>query len=156
MTSDPFLKDLPDEARATVAQKISTASDAFTEGVVNWGFEVIKHLAIFNGGGLAGAAALAQAYNTDAVVHRLTLNAIHLFVAGLILALITMVVCWIAGFFYNFFFIRKCMAVLLSAAPLSTLKLSWGIWVASGAVWLLAAASVTLFLMGAFKVVAIA
>lgn len=122
---------------------------------MNWGFEVIKHLAIFNGAGLAGIAAIAQAYPSNLTVHRLALQGMHLFISGLMVAIITMVVVFLSGFLYSFGFKKNVMLVLLSIRPLSSLKPPIWFWAMVALNWTLAAVSIGLFFAGAWKIVAI-
>jgi hypothetical protein len=151
-----FIRDLSEDAREVVVKKLISSGDAFTEGLMNWGFEVIKHLAVFNGAGLAGSAAFAQAYSADPAVHKLALSGAHLFVAGLMVALLTMVVCFLIGFAHHLTFTRKTTNVLFGNEPLGALKLTTGLWVGTGLIWALTAVSIVLFFIGALRIVAIA
>ncbi|MBR7961233.1 hypothetical protein KDW41_12335 [Burkholderia vietnamiensis] len=151
-----YFHHLPDNVRDLIGARINSANDALTQGVMDWGFEVMKHLAIFNGAGLAGAAAIAQAYSTDRLVHALALQAVHLFVAGLMVALVTMVASYLLGFFCLFELPIRWAAVLTSKEPLGHLRVPKRILVGAGIVWGLTAASIALFFLGALKFVKIA
>lgn len=151
-----YLNTLPEPARELVVSRFTSLTETVMSGVMDWGFEVVKHLAIFNGGGLAGAATLAQVAEKGSVAHALTLQAAHIFIFGLIVALFTMVSIYVTGLVFLRRFIEETMHISLSLRPLSALKLTWPFKVAVCINWSLAAISICLFLWGAFKIAAVA
>jgi hypothetical protein len=151
-----YIKDLRPDAQELVNERFATLTEIVMSGVLEWGFEVIKHLAIFNGGGLAGAAALAQVVEKNSPAHALTLEASHLFVSGLILALVTMVAIYITGLLLMRRFIAETMEISLGTDTLGEMRMSWAARALVVANWILAASSIALFLMGAFKIMAVA
>ncbi|WP_269501089.1 hypothetical protein [Burkholderia sp. IMCC1007] len=151
-----FYNQLPEEVRTLLGARIESANDALTQGVIDWGFEVMKHLAIFNGAGLAGASAIAQAYSNDPTVHTVALQAVHLFVAGLMVALVTMVASYLIAFLCLFKLPLRWAEVLLNRKPLGHLRVPTRYLIGSGIVWILSATSIVLFFLGALKVVKIA
>ncbi|AQG98328.1 hypothetical protein A9R05_05450 [Burkholderia sp. KK1] len=151
-----YISDLTEPAQALVKERFSSITDSVMNGVLELGFEVIKHLAVFNGGGLAGAAALAQVVEKDSAAHALTLQAAHLFVFGLIVALVTMLAIYLTGMLFLRRFIAETMDMLLGAQPIGPAKMSVRAKLLVAVSWALAALSIGLFLCGAFKIVAVA
>lgn len=143
---DIFLSNLPPEARAAAAGVLSSLVDVVTQGAMNWGFEVIKHLVVLNGAGLASIVALAQAFGSTPRVHVLAVEGAHVFVAGLAVALVAMVSVYFTGLAFVRRMVRSWIQVSASKQPLSVLQLTCGQRAMIGTNWFLAAASIALFL----------
>lgn len=152
---DIFLSSLPPEARAAASGVLSSLVDVVTQGAMNWGFEVIKHLVVLNGAGLAAIVALAQAFGSTPRVHVLAVQGAHIFVAGLAVALVAMVSVYFTGLVFVRRMVRNWMQVASNKQPLSVLDLTCGQRTMIAANWSLAAASMALFLYGATRIAAI-
>jgi len=151
-----FMRDLIPEAQEILGGTVRSLRETLMSGVINWGFEVIKHLAIFNGAGLAGATAIAQASGSSAGAHAIALQSAHLFVVGLAIALITMVTIYFTGIGYLRYFIDRSTAMLLNTLPITGINPPTVFWVSVGVNWCLAAASIVTFFAGALKIIAVA
>jgi len=145
----PMFKDLSADAQKVVSDQLSSTLQALVVAVMGWGLEVLKHLAVFNGAGLAGATALAQAFSTNTSVHRLAISAADSFIVGLAFAILTMVVVFLTGFAQIGPFIKRNMEVMLNVRPLSELKPTWKTWVFVGINWGMAIPSIVSFFVGA-------
>ncbi|MHB9833839.1 hypothetical protein Q8F57_003270 [Paraburkholderia terrae] len=152
----PFINDLIPEAKQIVKARLQALSETLMQGVIGWGFEVIKHLAIFNGAGLAGATAIAQAAGTDVLGHALALKAAHYFVFGLMTALISMITIYFTGIRYLRYFMERSTDIMINVARIDAAKPGRWFWVSIGVNWTLAASSIVLFFIGAFCVMNIA
>jgi hypothetical protein len=152
----PFINDLIPEARDLFSARLRATAETLMEGVINWGFEVIKHLAIFNGAGLAGATAIAQAAGTDLIAHGLALKAAHFFVFGLMIALVAMISVYFTGIRYLRYFMVRSTHILLNKARLDAANPGRWFWIAVGVNWTLAGISIILFFVGAFCIMRIA
>ena len=152
---DPYLNALPSEAQTAVVRVLGSVSDAVTQAAMNWGFEVIKHLVVLNGAGLAAIVAIAQAYGSNARTHTLALEGAHAFVTGLVVALITMVTIYVTGLLFVRSFVRNAMLVTISRLPVSAIRMSCLQKAFVAVNWVLATISGALFCYGATRIAAI-
>lgn len=149
---DVFLKDIPSENQDVVRSRLTSLADLFATGVMNWGFEVVKHLAIFNGAGLAGATALLQRAGTNDLTKTATVLSMHLFVYGLIAGIVAMLAIYLTGVFLHGRFQRTTIDVLLNKQPIGAMKPRRIFWILIGVNWLCAAVSIALFFWGALTI----
>ena len=143
------MKDIKPEYREHLAQTLNMASGALTQSVMSWGFETIKHLAVINAAGVAGAAAL---YSVT-VAQKGAIAALPWFLAGLIVTFLTMWMVYVGGLVYTWSFQRKVMAVLTDQAPIVSIKAAAWVWVSLAANWLAVLGTFALFLVGVFKLI---
>lgn len=149
---ETFLKDLPVDAQTAVTGQLASLSDATTQAAMNWGFEVVKHLVVLNGAGLTAIVAIAQISGTTAINHKLALTGAHYFVAGLMVALCSMLTIYATGLFFTRNFTQRVLMVSIGTAPISALRLSRFTKALIGTNWALAAISIVLFIRGAFYI----
>ena len=144
-----YMKDLKPEYREHFARLFTATGATLTESVMSWGFETIKHLALINAAGLAGAAAL---YSVPAV-QKAASAALPWFLVGLVVTILTMSMVYVGGLIYTASYHRKMMMVLTDQAPISSAKTS--VWVQSAVAvnWLAVLATLGLFLIGVYKLV---
>jgi hypothetical protein len=154
-SKEVYLAELAVEAQTAVGRQLASLTDAVLQGAMNWGFEVIKHLAIFNGAGLAAMVAIAQVAGVDRVVKGQALHGAHFFVVGLIFALCAMVTIYFTGLSYVRHLTTTTMSFMMGSAPLSALSPGRKMFFAIGLNWLLAGISIGFFLVGAFCLVSI-
>ena len=143
------MKDIKPEYREHLVQTLNMASSALIQNVMSWGFETIKHLAVINAAGVAGAAAL---YSVTAAQKGAT-AALPWFLAGLIVTILTMWLVYVGGLLYTWSFQRKVMMVLTDQAPILSIKASRRVWIAVGANWLAVLGTFGLFLVGVYKLI---
>lgn len=144
-----YMKDLKPEYREHFAQLFTATGATLTESVMSWGFETIKHLALINAAGLAGAAAL---YSVPAV-QKAASAALPWFLVGLVVTILTMSMVYVGGLIYTASYHRKMMMVLTDQAPISSAKASVWVQSAVGVNWLAVLATLGLFLVGVYKLV---
>ncbi|WP_175753879.1 hypothetical protein [Burkholderia ambifaria] len=150
-----FLKDLPPDAQSAVTQQFASLSDAIMQAALNWGFEVVKHLVVLNGAGLAAIVAIGQILGTSAMNRSLVLTGAHVFVGGLMVALFDMIAIYVTGLVTVWHFSRRTLMFSIGAAPISALKLSLFHYALIGINWALALVSVGLFIRGGLYIAAI-
>jgi hypothetical protein len=136
-------------------RQLSSVSDATTQGILTWGFEVIKHLVVLNGAGLTAIVTIAQISSLPTVSHALALRGSHVFVAGLVIALMSMLTIYATGLLFVRKFTATVLMVSVSTAPLSKLRLTRTFKILIGINWTLAAISIVLFIRGATFIAAI-
>lgn len=145
----PFLKDVPADIAGHLTTALTSTGATLTQGMITWGFEVIKHLAVINAAGLAGATALYSAAPAKAAAAA----AIPWFLGGLLIAIVTMVSIYIVGFVFAVRYQKEMMQVLANLKPLDAMKAPLAFWVATGVNWLLAASSIAAFVIGLLDLV---
>ncbi|WNC90942.1 hypothetical protein RI103_06215 [Paraburkholderia sp. FT54] len=150
-----YLTSLTPAAQAAIGRQLAAVTDAVVQGAMNWGFEVVKHLAILNGAGLAAIVAIAQAANGDLRIHTLALHGAHQFVAGLMIASIAMLSVYISGLFFSRDFTQRTLDVLLGTKPLSRLQPPILYKSMIGLNWILTLMSLGLFFAGSLTIVKI-
>lgn len=148
--------DLPDEAKKIVGDQLASLLQTTTTALIGWGFEVLKHLAIFNAAGLAGATALAQAFASDHNAHRLAVAAADAFIGGLAFSILTMVVVFFTGFAEIGPMARRNIEVMLNVQPLSALKPTRRTWTIVAINWGMATLAIVPFFVGATYLLRIA
>jgi len=148
------LKDFTDDAyRDHVAQSFISIRDMLTQGVTQWGFEVVKHFAFINAAGIAGATALATSSKPIAVA---ALGSVYWFLCGLVAAIVTMIVIYFVGLVYLRTFSQRLFPVLASSQPISAMSPPRWFWVMIGVNWSLGAVSLVLFIGGVIQLVSAA
>ena len=148
------LKDIPDkEYRDHVAQSFLSLRDTITQGATQWGFEVVKHFAIINATGIAGATALATSTKPIAAA---ALGSVYWFLWGLVAAIVTMVVIYFVGLAYTRVYSRQLFPMLASASPISAMNPPRWLWRLICINWLLGAISLALFFSGVIHIVSAA
>lgn len=116
---------------------------------MSWGFETIKHLAVINAAGVAGAAAL---YSVT-VAQKGAIAALPWFLAGLIVTILTMWLVYVGGLAYTWSFQKKVMIVLTNQAPITSIKAAAWVWIGVAVNWLAVVGTFGLFLVGVYKLV---
>lgn len=153
--TEKFLKDLPIDAQTAVTRQLASLSDSITQAAMNWGFEVVKHLVVLNGAGLTAIVAIAQISGTSTIDHKLALTGAHVFVAGLIVALCSMLTIYATGLFFVRSFTKCVLMISIGTKPISALQLSCSNKALIGVNWTLAFISIVLFVRGGFYIAAI-
>lgn len=153
---DPYLKDLKPEAREAVTHHFTAMSDMIVEAAGSWGFEVIKHLAIFNGAGLAGATAFAQVVASDHVNRTTVISSAHFFIVGLMVAIIAMVTVYMTGLVFARSFPQRVIHFVLGNTPISQVSPPRALKYMVPVNWLLAALSIGCFFYGAYRIMSVA
>lgn len=138
-----------------VTRHLASLSEAVTQAAMNWGFEVVKHLVVFNGAGLTAVVAIAQISGISSMSHALALTGAHVFVAGLVIALFSMLAIYVTGLFFVQNFTQNVMMVSIGSKPLSALRLSNLQKILIATNWTLVAISIAFFIRGAFYIAAI-
>lgn len=145
---DPFIHDLNEQARTQICQMLQGLSGMLTQAIINWGLEVVKHVAIINAAGLAGATALAASPTKSAAV-----AAVAPFLIGLLLAIIVMALIFVFSFVIGLSYQRKLSSFLFGAARASALKPSRWVFVAMLIQWLAVGASIVAFVVGMMRLI---
>lgn len=138
-----LLTDLPEPAQGVLSDLLKSASGMLTQAVIDWGLEVVKHLAIINGAGLAGATALYSSPSKAAA-----LGAMHWFLAGLLIAIGVMATIFVFSFFGSMWFQRKLTMVLCGIEYINALRFPRWMVLSLGIQWLAVAASILAFVQG--------
>lgn len=150
-----FLKDLSPEAQLAATRQFASLSDAITQAAMNWGFEVVKHLVVLNGAGLAAIVAIGQISGTSVMNRALILTGAHVFVSGLVVALFDMIAIYVTGLLTVRHFSRRAFMFSIGTASISALKLSSHHYAFIGTNWALALISTGLFIRGGLYIAAI-
>lgn len=125
------------------------------QAALNWGFEVVKHLVVLNGAGLAAIVAIGQISGTSLINRALVLTGAHVFVGGLMVALFDMIAIYVTGLVTVRHFSRRTLMFSIGKAPISALKLSFRHYALIGINWALALVSIGLFIRGGLYIAAI-
>ena len=153
--AEVFLNDLTESAQTAVTRQLASLNDTITQGAMNWGFEVVKHLVVLNGAGLTAVVAIAQISGISSINHSFALSGAHAFVWGLIAALCSMLTIYITGLVVVRGFTGNFLNFSLGKGPLSALKLSCFSKTLMGINWTFAIISIAFFVYGGFRIAAI-
>ncbi|HVL08672.1 MAG TPA: hypothetical protein VM512_05885 [Burkholderiaceae bacterium] len=141
--NERLLSDLPDDVQKYLVDMVTSVGTSLAQGVMTWGFEVVKHLSVINAAGLAGSVAL---YSSPAKTA--ALGALSAFLIGLVLAIIVMVTIYMVGLAYLVVFHKRLMGVLFGAQGIVKLRPPLWFLVVTAINWALVVASIIAFIIG--------
>ncbi|CAM2331472.1 ER membrane protein complex subunit 6 [Ralstonia mannitolilytica] len=144
-----YMKDIKQEYREHIAQALNMASATLTQTVMSLGFEIVKHLAVINAAGVAGAAALYSI----AAAQKGAIAALPWFLAGLVVTILAMIVIYAGGLIFTWSFQGKVMMILTDQAPVLSVKAPVWARIAVAVNWLAVLGTLGVFLVGVYKLV---
>ncbi|KVR88734.1 hypothetical protein WK27_11385 [Burkholderia vietnamiensis] len=122
---------------------------------MSWGFEVVKHLVVLNGAGLAAIVAIGQISGPSVMNRALVLTGAHVFVSGLVVALFDMIAIYVTGLVTVRHFTQRALMFSMGTDPISAMKLPLVNYALIGVNWALALVSMGLFIRGGLYIAAI-
>jgi len=143
------MKDIKPEYREHVAQMLNMTIATLTQTVMSWGFEIVKHLAVINTAGVAGAAAI---YSVPAAKNA-AFAALPWFLGGLAVTIFAMLLIYTSGVLVTWSLREKVMMALTDQAPIASVKAPAWARIAMAANWFSALGAFALFLVGVCKLV---
>lgn len=143
------MKDIKPEYREHVAQMLNMTIATLTQTVMSWGFEIVKHLAVINTAGVAGAAAL---YSVPTAKNA-AFAALPWFLGGLAVTIFAMLLIYTSGVLVTWSLREKVMMALTDQAPIASVKAPAWARIAMAANWFSALGAFALFLVGVCKLV---
>jgi hypothetical protein len=147
---DPFIHELSEPARTQMSQMLQGLSGMLTQAIINWGLEVVKHVAIINAAGLAGATALAASPTKAAAV-----SAVAPFLVGLLLAIVVMALIFVVSFVFGVWYQRRLSSFLFGVARASAMQPSWWLFAAMAIQWIAVGASIVAFVVGMARLICV-
>lgn len=141
------MKHLEPDYREHIAQALTTTSATLTQSVMSWGFEIVKHLAVINAAGVAGATAL---YNVSGA-QKGAIAALPWFLSGLVVTILTMLLVYLGSLLFTWSFQMKVMSVLTNQAPITSLKPPRWALIAVAINWLAVLGTFCVFVAGVYK-----
>ncbi|CAG9177719.1 hypothetical protein LMG32289_03884 [Cupriavidus pampae] len=131
-------------------QMLQGLSGMLTQAIMDWGLEVVKHVAIINAAGLAGATALAAAPSkAEAIV------AVTPFLVGLLLAVVVMGVIFLFSFFIGLWYQHRLSRFMFGVGRASSLRPSKWVFFAMAIQWLAVAAAIAAFTIGMVRLIGV-
>ncbi|MDR5736145.1 hypothetical protein QCE47_27925 [Caballeronia sp. LZ025] len=143
-----YFEALPDEPRQWLQAMLSDTLIAMLEGSLNMGLELLRHLAIVNGAGLAGVTALFG--SLDTALRPAAISAAAWFMIGLTLALFTMLFAYISSTLAVGKMSRTIGFWVSNAQPFDKKQLGFAKWLAIPN-WVTGAISIGCFVVGALR-----
>lgn len=145
-----YFRDMEQELRAWMGTFFGDTIIAVMEFGMTVGLELVRHLAIANGAGLAGVTALYSA--TDTSEKHALLSSAAWFLAGLALAIFTLLILYAAEFFVAKRFTRAVTSWIANTAPFDAEKLLV-LRLTAIPTWTMGLVSICCFVVGGIKLI---
>lgn len=132
--------DLSADKQKFIADQMKSLVEIAVNAMGTVGFEIVKHLTIINGAGIAGATAMSTKPGAE--------NSLPWFCAGMLLSILTMIFIYANGFHYMKHIANKQVEILFGRADVGDFRASPGFWLRIKITWCIGAFSILSFVVG--------